>query len=236
MALAINTPNRIGEYGGRVLFIKEGNRIKAISLAVLGSISQLIITLITGTVGLLYLRNLNIFGTTTAGQHWSEIWLTIVLYGTVCFSIVLVLFYFRLSWLVKWMERVPGKKKWIHYIAVLDKFETASLLRLLSLSVTRYIIFTAQYLLLTDVFLVNVNWWQGFWLISVMFLILAVIPTFALAELGIRGKVAIFLLGNYSTNYAGILSCTIGIWIINLVIPALMGSLLILSVKLFSNK
>lgn len=236
MAFAINTPNRIGEYGGRVLFIKEGNRIKAISLAVLGSISQLLITLIIGTIGLLYLRNLNIFGTTPASQHWSEIWVTIVLYGTAVCCIVLFLFYFRLSWLVKWIEKLPGRKKWMQYIAVLDKFETASLLRLLSLSVTRYIIFTAQYLLLTDVFLVNVNWWQGFWLISVMFLILAVIPTFALAELGIRGKVAIFLLGNYSTNYAGILSCTIGIWIINLVIPALMGSLLILSVKLFSNK
>ena len=67
-------------------------------------------------------------------------------------------------------------------------------------------------------------------------LILAIIPTFALAELGIRGKVSIFLLESFSRNYVGIISCTLGIWIINLVVPALIGSLLILGVKIFSNK
>ena len=32
VTLSLNTPNRMGEYGGRILFVKEGNRIKAIAL------------------------------------------------------------------------------------------------------------------------------------------------------------------------------------------------------------
>ena len=32
VTLSINTPNRIGEYGGRILYVQEGKRIKAISL------------------------------------------------------------------------------------------------------------------------------------------------------------------------------------------------------------
>ena len=44
VTLSINTPNRIGEYGGRILYVQEGKRIKAISLSIAGSISQLIIT------------------------------------------------------------------------------------------------------------------------------------------------------------------------------------------------
>lgn len=236
VALAINTPNRIGEYGGRVLYIKEGNRVKAVSLAILGSMSQLIITLTIGVCGLLYLKNLNIFSTTASAHPLSQLWLNIIVYGVILVTAVLVLFYFRLGWLVKWTEKFPGKNKFLQYINVLREFETGKLLRLLSLSFTRYLVFVTQYLLLINVFEVEINWWQGFWVISVLFLILAIIPTFALAELGIRGKVSIFLLDSFSKNYAGIISCTLGIWVINLVVPALIGSLLILGVKIFSNR
>ncbi|MBI3720617.1 MAG: flippase-like domain-containing protein [Sphingobacteriales bacterium] len=235
VAFAINTPNRIGEYGGRVLYIKDGNRIKAISLAMLGSISQLIITLSTGFIGLLYLRNLNIFSTTAAVHPLSHLWLNIIIYGVLLVTLGAVLFYFRLSWMVGWLEKLPRKGKMLEYIKVLDSFETGSLLRLLSLSLFRYLVFVSQYLLLFDLFGVDINWWQGFWMVSVLFLILAIIPTFALAELGIRGKVSIFLLQGFSSNYAGIISCTLGIWVINLVVPALIGSLLILGVKFFRS-
>jgi hypothetical protein len=233
VAFAINTPNRIGEYGGRVLFIKDGNRMKAVSLAMLGSISQLIITLTAGMIGLLYLKNLNILSTTAPVHPLSEIWLNIIVYGVLLVTLVTIVFYFRLSWMVRWLEKLPGKNRWISYINVLDGFKTKSLLRLLSLSFVRYMVFALQYLLLFDVFGVTLNWWQEFWIVSVLFLILAIIPTFALAELGIRGRVSIFLLEGLSSNYAGIISCTLGIWIINLVVPALMGSLLILGVKYF---
>lgn len=236
VAFAINTPNRIGEYGGRVLYIKDGSRVKAVSLAILGSISQLIITLAAGLIGLLYLNNLNIFSTTGSAQPLSSLWLHIILYGVLIVTLLTVLFYFRLSWLVKWLEKIPGKSRFLQYIKVLDEFNTKDLLQVLALSLTRYLIFMSQYLLLMNVFGVEINWWQGFWIISVLFLILAVIPTFALAELGIRGKVSIFLLDSFSKNYAGIISFTLGIWIINLVVPALIGSLLILGVKIFSNK
>lgn len=55
VALSLNTPNRMGEYGGRILYVQEGSRIKAISLSIAGSISQLIITLAVGCGGLAYL-------------------------------------------------------------------------------------------------------------------------------------------------------------------------------------
>jgi Lysylphosphatidylglycerol synthase TM region len=236
VAFAINTPNRIGEYGGRVLYIKDGNRFKAISLAILGSISQLIITLVIGLIGLVYLKNLNIFSTTGSSHPLSSLWLNIILYGVLIVTATIVLFYFRLSWMVKWLEKIPVKAKFIQYIKVLDEFETGQLVQLLLLSFTRYLVFACQYLLLMDVFGVEINWWQGFWVISVLFLTLAIIPTFALAELGIRGKLSMFLLDSFSRNYVGIISCTLGIWVINLVIPALAGSLLILGIKIFSNK
>src|SRR6478735_8038026 len=67
VAFAINTPNRIGEYGGRILYVNEGNRIPAMSLTMLGSFSQLLITMLLGCGGLIYLLNVS-FGEITQ-QH-----------------------------------------------------------------------------------------------------------------------------------------------------------------------
>ena len=52
----------------------------------------------------------------------------------------------------------------------------------------------------------------------------------------IRAKASIELMQLYSTNILGIQTAALGIWIINLVIPALIGSLLILSIKIVKDK
>ncbi len=52
VSFSVTTPNRVGEYLGRVLYMNEGNRLKAISLTITGSISQLIVTLLMGLSGI----------------------------------------------------------------------------------------------------------------------------------------------------------------------------------------
>jgi hypothetical protein len=80
-------------------------------------------------------------------------------------------------------------------------------------------------------FEVNITAWQAFWTVSVSFLIMAVIPSFAIAELAQRGFVAKTIVGLYSSNVLGIITATAGIWFINLMLPAIAGSLLILGIK-----
>ena len=77
----------------------------------------------------------------------------------------------------------------------------------------------------------EILWVNGFWTISILFLMLAIVPSFAVADLGIRGKLSTGLLSFYSSNTLGIIGATFGIWFINLFIPALLGSLFILSIK-----
>jgi hypothetical protein len=78
---------------------------------------------------------------------------------------------------------------------------------------------------------VDIGWWQVFWTVSVSFLVMAVIPTIAIAELAQRGKVVTTIVGLYSANGLGMTFATAGIWFINLIVPAIAGSLLILSIK-----
>ena len=78
--------------------------------------------------------------------------------------------------------------------------------------------------------------WQAFWLISVLYAVLAVTPTITLAELGIRGQVSLLLFSMVSANSLGIEMAATAIWVINLVLPAFAGSLLFLGIKIFSDK
>ena len=229
VTFSLNTPNRIGEYVGRMLFVKEGSRLRSITLSVAGSIAQLIISMFMGCLGLAWL----VF---TANQAlpvigFSSFWLKLFLCGSVLTTLIFIIFFFRMAALTQVIAKIPFVKKLVYTINVLETFDTKILLRLLYLSLIRYIVFALQYIFMLQILKVDGNYWQSFWLVAVMFWVLAIIPSFAIAELGIRGTVASTLFA-FSNNMVGVLAVILGIWLINLFIPAIIGSLLILGIKI----
>ena len=234
VSFSVSTPNRIGEYLGRILYIEEGNRLRVISLTIVSSISQLIITLFAGSVGLFFIRKNIETGNTMQGLD--SFWLQVLQYGVIIVLLILTGIYFRLSLLINLVDKLRNNIRYSWLVSSLKDIDATLLLKLLSLSAIRYVVFVVQYFLLFRLFEVNAGWWECFWAVSVIFLVLAIIPTFAIAELGLRGNVSLKLIGLFSTNSLGISLTTATIWIINLVLPAIAGSLLILSVKIFKNR
>jgi uncharacterized membrane protein YbhN (UPF0104 family) len=226
VSFSVSTPNRIGEYLGRVLYMEEGNRLKTISISIVCSTSQLIITLLAGGIGLIVLRPL-----IEERLHIGAMWMQVVTYGVGAVVIVLTLFYFNLSGLIKWVDRLPGTRRFAYLVRALEDFNATLLLRLLSLSALRFVVFIIQYYLLFRLFGVDISWWDAFWTVSVSFLVMAVIPTIAIIELVQRGKVVAKVVGLYSANELGMNLATTSVWFINLIIPAIIGSLLILSIR-----
>lgn len=236
LAFAVNTPNRIGEYGGRILYLPEGTRMPAVSLTLIGSYSQLLVTLLMGTTGL-WLLYLGIPGISTRADFVvSSIWIRLLCVLLSTITCLLLFMYLRISWLVRWIEKIPGIEKWSRPLQVIDHLPVRILLRVFGWSVLRYVIFVIQYILLLQIFRVTPDIWSAWWLVSILFLVLAIIPTIAMAEIGIRGKLALELFGWVSTNQLGIISAAISIWLINLIIPAIIGSLLIIRIKIFSTR
>lgn len=234
VSISVNTPNRVGEYGGRILYLRPENRLKAISLNMVTSVSQLIVTMVMGIIGVLYL--LGTFSPMVLERHGlTSFWLGVLVYGGTAFCTLTIVLYFRLSWLVRLLETVPALRKVKPYISVLDHYKTRLLLRMLVLSAIRFVVFVTQYLLMFRLLSVEVPWWQGFWAVSVLMLILAVIPTITITEFVVRGEAAIALLGLFNNNSIGVGTASFVIWIINLIIPALLGSLLILGIKIIKD-
>lgn len=232
VSFAMNTPNRIGEYGGRMLFVDEGNRLKSVSLTIAGSFSQLIVTLILGVAGLYVLSDALMQKEQLSGL---AIWFKSIRWMLVIITLVCLLIYFRISWIIKGIERLPGLTTFIQHIAVMEELSVTLLLRVLSLSLLRFIVFTIQYNLLLQVLHVGVDVWVGFWLVSVLFLCLAIWPTIAILELGLRWEYSLFLFSLYSSNTVGIYAAATAIWLINLVVPAMAGSLFLLGLRIFKK-
>lgn len=235
LALALNTPNRVGEYGGRILYVHEGHRIQAVSLTIVGSFSQLIVTLLCGCGGLIFLLNVNEPATaaTTIGSY--SFWINMMVYIVAGISIVCLLLYFRLGLLFRWMEKLPLFSKGAKHLLVMNKLNDSTLRKVLGLSFLRYMVFAGQYVLMLQLMQISVPAWQAFWLISVLFLVMAVIPTIALADLGIRGQASLELFGLFSADKLGIIAASAGVWCVNLVLPALIGSILIAGIKIFDK-
>jgi hypothetical protein len=232
VSFSVTTPNRTGEYLGRVLYMDDGNRLKVISLTILGSISQLLVTIFFGLLGLLILRpgitNMHL-------SSWMEWIKDLGIIGASLAFVVLTVFYFRIGWLVKWIDKIPAIKKYIWLINELEKTDTTQLMRLLSISMLRYFVFATQYFLLFRFFGVEVNWWQGFWATAIVFFVMAITPTIELFEVVKKMYITKEIFAIFTVNTLAIGFVTTTIWFINLVIPATIGSLLILGIKFFKK-
>ena len=234
-AVAFFTPNRMGEYLGRILYVKEGRRMKAIALTIVSSMAQLMITLAMGLLGVLFIRA-SAHRAIPGQLNWQLV-LNILL-GIVPLALLSLTFiYCRLTRVTDWLLKIPGTRKYSAYIKVLESFDPATLRRIFFLSFGRYIVFITQYSLVFPVFGVEVGIWQGIGGMSVVFLIMAVVPTLTfLTELGLRWEASIQVLEIYSSNMVGIFATSFAIWLINLIIPAMIGSLLIVSIKFSKSR
>ncbi len=235
-SISILTPNRVGEYGGRIMYVKEEHRIAAIPLNMLGSLSQLTVTIIGGTLGLLALRYFMPSAKAEIYNLLPALAGQVLLILCIAVSLVLVLFYFRIGVLIKLMLKSTFLKKYVKYLHFMHEFSRKELLRILSLSFFRYLVFILQYILLLKVMKVEIPMVLCFWLLTVFYLLITIAPTIGFAELPLRAAASVELLKIYSTNVVGIQAASLSIWIINLVLPAVIGSVLILGLKIIKDR
>ena len=230
-SITMLTPNRIGEFGGRILYVQEKNRLRAITLTILGSISQFLVTVLIGTIGLIVMKYFS--GKDSEAFKVIPGFLSNTLLIT---SLIVTAFtfmaYLQIGWLIHLLDRVKFLSKALKYVRLLEQFSKKQLLRILSLSLLRYMVFILQYMLLLDVMGVEISYQLSFWLLSIFYLLMAVAPTIGFAELPVRATASVELFKLFSQNIVGIQAAALAIFIINLVIPAIIGSILIIGIKI----
>ena len=221
IAISLVTPNRIGDYPARILYLGATNTFRYINVSILGLVSQLSAIFLFGLAGLIHF---NIF--------FPSYPVRIALVVCAVANVLIVLVYWKFEKWLPLLEKVSFLRRFAIYGRLLNRFPASRQAGILALSILRFSVFTAQYLFLLRWMNVNIPLADGFLTAALFFWAMAVIPSIALTGIAIRTKLSMLLFGSYSANMVGIVAATVGIWIINLVVPAIVGSILMIRMRL----
>jgi uncharacterized membrane protein YbhN (UPF0104 family) len=221
-ATGIFTPNRLGDYAGRLLPLPPGHRLWAAVYTFVCRIAQMAITVALGALGLALLHD------RFALPAWLETsypwWLGIAgllgLIGTLGFL-----------WprpLQLWLSRIPLPESmmWRAREALIS-LSVPTVRRVWGLSLLRGMIFLGQYAALLMAFGFEGSPLLALALASITLLIKSLAPSIALAELGVRESVALAVMGLAQVSAPVIVAATFALFLINLILPALAGLLVI---------
>lgn len=238
MAVSMFLPNRAGDYLGRVFVLQQASHIKAMLVTLIGSFSQFLASIMAGIVAGLYFAPDVIPFVNQYNLIYIGLW--IVSIGIVGFLLTV---YFHVGLLkILFSALFPRKKEWImDYVGVFALYSSTDLLKILLFSFFRYFVFTTQFYLMLLVFDVHLHFLPAFMLIAVIYLLMMLIPTLTITELGIRGSVTLTVFGLYFEKAGlwneqlsfSVLAASSMVWLINLAMPALLGALLSFRLRFF---
>ncbi len=218
------TPNRIGEYAGRVFHLEKADRIEATLATVIENFSQLIITILSGSFAILF-----VMYRYSSLPPYLENSILILLFSIV---FICLLFYFNITLLETLFRRSGFPETMNHYFRIFSLYPKSTLAGILLLALIRYLVFSTQFFILLRLFGLDTSYTISMILIAATYLVMSVVPTFALTELGVRGAVATYFFGFVTLDLTAVLNASFCLWLINLAIPALIGIFFVFQFKL----
>lgn len=218
LTVALFTPSGIGEYAGKALYFSKEKTKKIIFLNLICNGIQLILTILFGTLGLLYFNaNFNILSAKT-----------VYIIVSVGFLILVALFLTK-SITVKGYSL----EKLIHKI---NKIPKSVHQKNIVLGLLRYLTFSHQYYFLFVMFGVNLPYWLMMSAITAVYFLASALPTFNFLDFAVKGSMAVFFFGFLDVNDWIVLFISTLMWFLNTVIPVVIGSYYVWNFKIQSVK
>ena len=218
LTASLLTPNRIGDYGAKAMYYQPHQRKKIMLLNLVGNSAQMTITTIFGAIGLAYFA---LIFQPELIYNGLSIWFTVI-----GMTVAFLIWIFKSNWFKK------QKEKFCKLLAFLKNITKKTLFKIVLFSLARYLIFSFQFYYLVLLFGVEINYFEAMAVISSMYLLSSIIPSIFILDVIIKGGVAIYLFGLIGVPEAIILSIVTLMWILNFVLPSVIGSYHVLNFKL----
>jgi uncharacterized membrane protein YbhN (UPF0104 family) len=215
------TPNRIGNFIGRLTYVKREHHNQATINTLVGNLAQFISTILAGVIGVLFLLFFKL-------QIENSIWILIF---SGIFSSFACYIYFKPNVLNTEPFNKLFSRKTKRSIQQINDSKTSIKIKILILSMLRYFVFCLQYYLLFKAFGLDMSSSILLSLIGTVFLITTLVPSLLFGKLFIRESVAVFVFSLANIDLSLILVVAFLLWLINLAIPAIAGSIFWLKQK-----
>lgn len=216
LTASIFTPNRIGEYGAKMLYFDKKDAKKIVLLNLIGNSTQMIVTTFFGVFGLV-ITGLNV-------EFFQGIYTEILVIAILLIILLTLAYVFRNREFIYGFTftKLIVKIKEVPRNIYRTNFQLATL---------RYFIFSHQFYFLLVLFDVSISYPTALATLFIMYFIASIVPTIHLMDLVIKGSVAVFLFGKLGVNESIVVSITFLMWLFNLVIPVVIGSFYVLRFK-----
>lgn len=213
LTAGIFTPNGFGEYAGKAFFFEKTKAKKIIFLNLLCNGIQMVITVLFGGLGLWYFNaHFPLLSTQNLG---------LVLGGILCLISLLFLVKkisikgYSLERLGQKIAKIPAH---IHQKNAL-------------LGLSRYLVFSHQYYFLFLLFGVDLPYLTLMSAITSIYFLSSSLPSFQFLDFAVKGSVALFFCGLLGINSWIPLLISSLMWVLNVVIPVVIGSYFVLNFK-----
>ena len=224
---AIFTPNRIGEYGGRVMFLPNRKRIHGVFAMAVGSFGQNVITNVLGLIALMW------FAYT---YHPINTLLAIGLsLAAIGFMGLLLVFYFHIGWLVSLLNRIKFLAKYHRFFDIMGRYKFDQLLNVMWFCLARFFVFSFQYYLVIHLLMPQLPVFPVMMMVLILFFIQSALPSLDLLDIGVRNFTASVLFVYITDQKLAVMAAVSSIWLINLIIPAILGSVFVFKLRFFDR-
>lgn len=212
ISTGIFTPNRIGEYPGRIMTLSAGYRWEAASVMLVDRLIQMVITIWLGAISLYLLE-----GLMPASWHWTAEWLPFITGFSLALPFIVLVFSRQ------FISLIPSHGAGAKFRSAFSTISLIDIVKLLLLSMFRNLVFTTQFLLLLYGLGMAIELHTALAMVWLIFFVKSFIPAWTITELGIRETIAISVLSLAMVPASIAFTATFLLYVINLIIPALIG-------------
>lgn len=224
---AIFTPNRIGEYGGRVFFLSPKRRIVGIVAMGVGNVGQLVLKNIFGAVSMCIF----VYRFTPI----DNLLFTALCFAAAVFVSFFLIFYFNIKWINGILLSIKFTRKYKKFYTVLSRYKKQELFKILLLCLARYTIFSSQYLIVFMWLIPNISFLDVCMLINILFFVQSFLPSLDLLDIGVKSITGLFFFKYVTDQNTAVVACIASIWLINIIIPAILGSYFVFKLNFFGS-
>lgn len=227
IAFAMITPGKVGDFAGRILYVPNSKKLHATLATLMTNVIQVLATSTIGLVGI-------VFFLFYAANDW--LWRFVWIFSLAVLLLIGLIISSKWWWKkISHWKFIQKLKKTLH---IFKYYKKTTLLKIYAFSLLRFLTYNLQFLLLANLLGSQTPWFEGIFATFLMFWLITLIPSLIVSDIGVRGFLAsmLFLDTGLALNGVSLLSASYIIWLLNLILPAILGSLLIISIRHSNNK
>jgi uncharacterized membrane protein YbhN (UPF0104 family) len=223
VSLGAITPSRIGEFAGRIFYLKDQDKIFGTVASFTGGFAQNLVTIFSGLICMLFY--IMIFDHKMVVDEPLFFYLVFIL--SIVVIILLMLVYLNLSYFIDKISHWRIIRRLEDYLPHTADWNSKDLGIVFLYSFLRYSIFSSQYLLLLYIFGIDIPFQEQMIKIGLIFMLTSFIPSYSISDIANRGSVSMAIFNNPSMDLA-VAAASITLWVINLAFPGLVGNFLLI--------